>query len=274
MPGFDANRPWRHLYGRRWDRLRLRFLDKNPLCKHCLELGEVTPATVVDHIKAHKGDEALFWDKSNWQPLCPACHDGWKRSLEAAEAKAIGVRPNAPLYVLVGPSGAGKSRWAAEFARAEAALWLSLDKIRGEKKWVRTDHDKAEVELIRALRGAAKTTPVLVDSTALGYRWRRDLRSEAKAQGRPANVVLVNQPLNVLLARNMVRSEPRPVDMVSSMYNDAKDAKRAVALEPWSSEGEAVWKDGRAVYSVYKSRNEMGAIIGCDNDGYPINGSW
>jgi len=30
----------------------------------------------VDHIEAHKGDECLFWNQSNWQPLCKECHDG------------------------------------------------------------------------------------------------------------------------------------------------------------------------------------------------------
>lgn len=32
-------------------------------------------ATVVDHIIPHKGDQYLFWDRSNWQPLCKLCHD-------------------------------------------------------------------------------------------------------------------------------------------------------------------------------------------------------
>ncbi|WP_274631209.1 HNH endonuclease [Arvimicrobium flavum] len=30
---------------------------------------------VVDHIFPHRGDEALFWDRSNWQPLCHDDHD-------------------------------------------------------------------------------------------------------------------------------------------------------------------------------------------------------
>ncbi|MFR3634507.1 MAG: HNH endonuclease [Sutterella sp.] len=25
-------------------------------------------------MKPHKGDMALFWDQSNWQPLCHTCH--------------------------------------------------------------------------------------------------------------------------------------------------------------------------------------------------------
>lgn len=32
-------------------------------------------AEVVDHIQSHKGDMRLFWDESNWQPLCKRHHD-------------------------------------------------------------------------------------------------------------------------------------------------------------------------------------------------------
>jgi 5-methylcytosine-specific restriction protein A len=38
-------------------------------------MGVITAATIVDHINPHKGDQALFWDQSNWQVLCKQCHD-------------------------------------------------------------------------------------------------------------------------------------------------------------------------------------------------------
>ena len=38
-------------------------------------LPPITPATVVDHIKPHHGDQRLFWDVGNWQSLCKAHHD-------------------------------------------------------------------------------------------------------------------------------------------------------------------------------------------------------
>jgi len=41
----------------------------------CERKGHVIPATVVDHIIPHRGDETLFWDESNWQALCKKCHD-------------------------------------------------------------------------------------------------------------------------------------------------------------------------------------------------------
>ena len=62
-------------YGSRWQRARLRFLRAHPLCIECLKEQRVTPATVVDHIVPHRGDPNLFWDESNWQPLCKHHHD-------------------------------------------------------------------------------------------------------------------------------------------------------------------------------------------------------
>ena len=62
-------------YDGRWRKARVLFLRKHPLCVECLREKRLTPATVVDHILPHRGDEQLFWDEGNWQPLCKACHD-------------------------------------------------------------------------------------------------------------------------------------------------------------------------------------------------------
>ena len=62
-------------YGQRWRRARARFLGAHPLCAQCQREGRVTAATVVDHKVPHRADAALFWDESNWQPLCGRCHD-------------------------------------------------------------------------------------------------------------------------------------------------------------------------------------------------------
>ncbi len=71
------------LYNRqRWRRRRRAFLQANPLCQMCQEIGRTTLATIVDHIRPHRGDEALFFDEGNWSPLCAPCHDGAKRQLE------------------------------------------------------------------------------------------------------------------------------------------------------------------------------------------------
>ncbi len=68
-------------YGSRWQRARQTFLSRpeNVLCRMCQADGTVTPATVVDHVIPHQGDKALFWDTSNWQPLCKMHHDSHKQ---------------------------------------------------------------------------------------------------------------------------------------------------------------------------------------------------
>ena len=57
-------------YGARWQKARAAFLAAHPLCVNCKRNGRLTPARVVDHIVPHRGDMSLFWDESNWQPLC------------------------------------------------------------------------------------------------------------------------------------------------------------------------------------------------------------
>lgn len=42
----------------------------------------MSAASVVDHIKPHKKDPALFWDQENWQALCKPCHDSVKQKEE------------------------------------------------------------------------------------------------------------------------------------------------------------------------------------------------
>ncbi|MFB2940169.1 hypothetical protein, partial [Klebsiella pneumoniae] len=66
-----TNSPWHHLYNtKRWYRLRFHQLQKQPLCEFHLRRNQVISATVVDHIKPHKGDETLFHNPDNLQSLC------------------------------------------------------------------------------------------------------------------------------------------------------------------------------------------------------------
>ena len=56
-------------YGRRWIEARRDFLASHPVCTGC-----GAPASVVDHVQPHRGDQSLFWSRSNWAALCAACH--------------------------------------------------------------------------------------------------------------------------------------------------------------------------------------------------------
>lgn len=69
-------------YDYRWQMARVAFLRAHPLCVFCQRAGRLTAASVVDHVVPHRGDQALFWDSSNWQPLCKPCHDGTKKEIE------------------------------------------------------------------------------------------------------------------------------------------------------------------------------------------------
>ena len=62
-------------YDARWRRMRLAFLVAHPLCAECARQGQVTAATVVDHIVPHRGDQTRMWDTANLQSLCAPCHD-------------------------------------------------------------------------------------------------------------------------------------------------------------------------------------------------------
>jgi len=62
-------------YNYKWQKASKAYLGRHPLCAHHEKKKRIVPATIVDHIVAHKGDMNLFWDENNWQGLCKVCHD-------------------------------------------------------------------------------------------------------------------------------------------------------------------------------------------------------
>ena len=61
-------------YTYQWQKAREAYLLAHPLCVDCQKADKVRPATEVDHIIPHQGDQELFWDESNWQGLCKPHH--------------------------------------------------------------------------------------------------------------------------------------------------------------------------------------------------------
>lgn len=59
-------------YGRQWQRIRARFLNKNPLCEQCKKEGRYTAATEVHHIQPLSAGGTN--DERNLMPLCKSCH--------------------------------------------------------------------------------------------------------------------------------------------------------------------------------------------------------
>lgn len=57
-------------YDNEWVKYRAKFIKHNPACYVCGSNYKIN----VDHIKAHKGDNELFWNNHNHMPLCQHCH--------------------------------------------------------------------------------------------------------------------------------------------------------------------------------------------------------
>lgn len=80
----DNNAPWRAWYKTaRWQRLRWQVLtDARFTCAMCGRLEGNTSQLVADHIRPHRGDDELFWQRANVQCVCKPCHDGAKQAME------------------------------------------------------------------------------------------------------------------------------------------------------------------------------------------------
>lgn len=62
--------PYNPMYhSAQWKKTRKDFLETHPYCVCC-----GSPATVVDHIKAHKGNDKDFNNILNLQSMCASCH--------------------------------------------------------------------------------------------------------------------------------------------------------------------------------------------------------
>ena len=63
-------------YDRAWQRLRLWYLRRHPLCEECRRADKVVPAEQVHHVVAFKGkDDPLRLDPTNLEALCVSCHN-------------------------------------------------------------------------------------------------------------------------------------------------------------------------------------------------------
>ncbi len=80
----QATQPVHTLYkSAEWKRLRWQVLTEHAwTCAHCGRVCANRGEAIVDHIKAHKGDLRLFWDRRNLQVLCKEHHDSWKQRQE------------------------------------------------------------------------------------------------------------------------------------------------------------------------------------------------
>ena len=73
-----------------WTRTRKHIINNNPLCSRCSLFGITKAAKDIDHVIPHRGNEQLFYDASNLQPLCRECHT-WKTNMEGNEKFEVGM---------------------------------------------------------------------------------------------------------------------------------------------------------------------------------------
>lgn len=64
-------------YNVEWQKARAAYLSEYPYCIMCC-----AAASHVDHITPHRGDDRLFWDRTNWQSLCAHHHNSTKQREE------------------------------------------------------------------------------------------------------------------------------------------------------------------------------------------------
>ena len=116
-------------YNYRWQKARLTYLKRHPLCAECERQGRVMPANEVDHIIPHRGNQVLFWDtQNNWQGLCKPCHSRktvqeggrWGGDVERILTVAI--------TIVCGPPASGKTTYVRERAQP-GDLILDLDAL-------------------------------------------------------------------------------------------------------------------------------------------------
>ena len=76
----EAKQYRRWYYTKLWKTIRRQQLAAHPLCARCLP-NSIVPATVVHHVKPHKGEWDLFV-AGPFESLCKVCHDSSAQSDE------------------------------------------------------------------------------------------------------------------------------------------------------------------------------------------------
>lgn len=214
-------------YSSRWNKASKTYLVRNPTCVYC---GQ--PATLVDHKKRHFGDQALFWDTSNWQSMCVTCHSSRKQSEESLSIEArrrafpfsVG-RSRIPVTIICGPAGAGKSTFVAQHAW-ENDLIIDLDVIRAELAG-KAIHQEAHEYTEAALEERNRLLRSLASDYAHARAWfivaapEQDVRDAWASKLGAIEVVLLDTPLAECLRR--IRADQRRAGQMDRMEDMARD---------------------------------------------------
>lgn len=208
----------------------------------CWARGKRAAATVLDHIEPHKGDWSKFWDRTNWQGLCKACHD--RKTAGEGSWGTFAVRPPAmstaliPFVVVCGPPGAGKLS-IVNAAKGPDDLVIDIDAIKARlsgEPLFKADHEQwgraALIERNALLLSLCVPPPryprawLLTGAPkASDRRWWRDTTG--------ARVLLVRTPLERCLDRI---ARERPVESVAGTSDAARKWWASYSVDTFADE--------------------------------------
>jgi predicted kinase len=220
----------------RWKKIAAVQLKQFPLCKFCLDEGKTEPATIVDHVEPHKGDEIKFWF-GKLQSLCDLHHkstkqfqeirgfrrdigfDGWPIDsnhpvytghIGKSFTIPYGLKPSRiPVKLVCGPPASGKTTYVKEHAQKDDVV-VCLDECKvkvGGRPW---DTDRTVLKrslqyrdkLLRSLCMRTKGRAFVI----IGAPTTEERNAWRNALGDLAQLVLLPVPADICIAR--LRSDP------------------------------------------------------------------
>jgi 5-methylcytosine-specific restriction endonuclease McrA len=204
---------WRWVYDDpRWPLLRDQVLSEEPLCR--ASCGRA-PA-VVDHIRPHRGNEQLAFDRANLQAMCKPCHDAKTARETGFAGGGRRLQHTARITLVCGPPCSGKTTWVHEHAEPGDLVldWDALAQALGSPHpW---QHPPALRPFIAEARDAALAR--LDRAHNLSAAWiiataPRQADRDRLAPG--ASVVLLATPEDECVRR--ARRDGRPADTIEAI---------------------------------------------------------
>lgn len=164
----SERQPW---YGmQRWRRIARRQLREHPLCALCLQQGKVVPASVADHVKPHRGDQASFWAGA-LQSLCEPHHNVTKQREEIQSypdlARPELPKPSCRVMLICGPPASGKSTYVHMHKNGDDIV-IDLDLIAQERGFTR---DRPQGEIASLLQERNKRLAALAHAPRARVAW-------------------------------------------------------------------------------------------------------
>lgn len=185
-------------------------------------------AAIIDHIKPHRGDQTLFWDKTNWQALCSHHHSSTKQRLERRSFNDVTTqpflrRPRIPVTIVCGPAGSGKSTYVRNHAGPNDII-IDFDEIRAKLSG-RGVHDQDDRWTDATLQERNRILRSLADDRMHHHAWfivGAPTHEERALWQRKLNadVVLLDTPLEVCIQR--INDDPTRVKHRLEMHGYAR----------------------------------------------------